>query len=293
MGNVRFWKLGGEGEGSDVSSGSVWGPSLAIPSLKMDCSQLGHDGLFFRLVILSWRVGTPSRFLYLSGLICSTFVQLYSFRIMCDTLCQPSDEIINRRNPLLQCVHVFCFGFRCACVLGRGISRLLFLGLLRVVARVLRAGLSEGFSRCLFGVSYVVGFFRPFVTAISVHDYGYNRRLLFAVLRSHFLLRRWLPLLRRSTRKLLLSRLKVDERRETVVLTGTMFTFREELSEPYLIMGSAWEKIRFWLPSLPLLRDYTPDIFNEAPLGFLYGQSAHLRWFLRCCSLRFFSLGLY
>ena len=165
MGNVRFWKLGGGG-GSDVSSGSVWGPSLAIPSLKMDCSQLGHDGLFFRLVILSWRVGTPSRFLYLSGLICSTFVQLYSFRIMCDTLRQPS-EITNLRNPLLQSVHVLCCWFRCAWVLGRGVSHLLFLGLLLVVARVLRAGLGNGFSRGLFGVSYVVGYFRLFVTAIG------------------------------------------------------------------------------------------------------------------------------
>ena len=76
---------------------------------------------------------------------------------------------------------------------------------------------------------------------------GYSRRLLFAVLCSPFLLRRWLPLRRRSTRRersLLLSRLKEDERRETVVLTGTMLTFREELSEPYDIMCSAWEKIR-------------------------------------------------
>ena len=49
MGNVRFWKF----RGSDVSTGSVWGTSLAIPSLRMDGSQLGNDGLFLRVVILS------------------------------------------------------------------------------------------------------------------------------------------------------------------------------------------------------------------------------------------------
>ena len=40
VGNVRFWKF----RGCDVSTGSVWCPSLAIPSLGMDGGQLGNDG---------------------------------------------------------------------------------------------------------------------------------------------------------------------------------------------------------------------------------------------------------
>ena len=60
--------------------------------------------------------------------------------------------------------------------------------------------------------------------------------------------------------------------RKTVKLTGTMPTCREELRERYALMGSAWEMIRLRSPSRPLLRDYTPAIFNETLLGFLFGD---------------------
>ena len=47
-----------------------------------------------------------------------------------------------------------------------------FSWVLRVVARLLRAGLSYGFSRCLFGASYVLGHFnrsaRPFRSKVQV-----------------------------------------------------------------------------------------------------------------------------
>ena len=59
---------------------------------------------------------------------------------------------------------------------------------------------------------------------------------------------------------------------KAVDLTGTMPTCREELRGRYAIMGSAWEMIRLRLPSLPLLSDYTPAIFNETLLGFLFGD---------------------
>ena len=60
--------------------------------------------------------------------------------------------------------------------------------------------------------------------------------------------------------------------RKTVKLTGTMPTCREELRERYALMGNAWELIRLRLPSRPLLRDYSPAIFNETLLNFLFGD---------------------
>ena len=59
---------------------------------------------------------------------------------------------------------------------------------------------------------------------------------------------------------------------KAVDLTGTMPTCREELRRRYAIMGSAWEMIRLRSPSHPLLCDYTPAIFNETLLGFLFGD---------------------
>ena len=63
--------------------------------------------------------------------------------------------------------------------------------------------------------------------------------------------------------------------RKTVKLTGTMPTCREELRERYALMGSAWEMIRLRSPSRPLLRDYSPAIFNETLLNFLFGDKVY------------------
>ena len=54
--------------------------------------------------------------------------------------------------------------------------------------------------------------------------------------------------------------------RLTVNLSGTMPMCPEELRERYAIMGSASEMIRFRSPLRPLLRDYTPAVFNEDSL---------------------------
>ena len=60
--------------------------------------------------------------------------------------------------------------------------------------------------------------------------------------------------------------------RMAVNLSGTMPMCREELRKRYALMGSAWEMIRLRAPSRPLLLDYTPAIFNETLLGFLFGD---------------------
>ena len=65
------------------------------------------------------------------------------------------------------------------------------------------------------------------------------------------------------------SQKKEEDEQRTV---RTMPTFREELSERYALMGRAWEMVRLRSPTLPLLRDYTPAIFNETLLGFLFGD---------------------
>ena len=61
---VRVLDDGSLGE-VDVSTGSVWCPSLAIPSLRMDAGQLGNDGLPSNKDAL-WTCGTLSS-LYISG----------------------------------------------------------------------------------------------------------------------------------------------------------------------------------------------------------------------------------
>ena len=63
---------------------------------------------------------------------------------------------------------------------------------------------------------------------------------------------------------------KEEDEQRTV---RTMPTCREELSERYALMGRAWEMIRLRSPTRPLLRDYTPAIFNETLLGFLFGDN--------------------
>ena len=62
---------------------------------------------------------------------------------------------------------------------------------------------------------------------------------------------------------------------KAVDLTGIMPTCHEELRGRYAIMGSAWEMIRLRSPSRPLLRDYTPAIFNKTLLGFLCGDKVY------------------
>ena len=86
----------------------------------------------------------------------------------------------------MSCVSGDWFGIGASEFLFVVFSVFLFLGLLRVVARLLHTGLSYGFSRCLFGVSYVEGHIQPFGTAILAQSSWYTRRLLFAVLRSPF-----------------------------------------------------------------------------------------------------------
>ena len=63
--------------------------------------------------------------------------------------------------------------------------------------------------------------------------------------------------------------------RNTLKLTGTMPRCREELRERYALMGNAWEMIRLRTPSRPLPRDFTPAIFNETLLGFLFGDKVY------------------
>ena len=63
--------------------------------------------------------------------------------------------------------------------------------------------------------------------------------------------------------------------RKTVKLTGTMPTCREELRERYTLMGNAWEMIRLRSPSRPLLRDFTPAIFNGTLLNFLFEDKVY------------------
>ena len=65
----------------------------------------------------------------------------------------------------MSCVSGDGFGFN-ALVYMFVVFRAFFLGLLRVVARLLRAGLGYGFSRCLCGVSYYKVYFQPFGTAM-------------------------------------------------------------------------------------------------------------------------------
>ena len=62
--------------GAVFSSGSVWGPSLAIPSLRMDASQLGNDcfdPLGYGCLLAC---GAPSPFVVLT---CGTDLQFFSF----------------------------------------------------------------------------------------------------------------------------------------------------------------------------------------------------------------------
>ena len=92
--------------------------------------------------------------LFMSGQTCATDVQLYSFRTTSDTLRQPP-EIANLSSPLLRCF--------------------------------------QGSAMCLSIVVYLVSLTSWFFSIVrhghSIRGSGYNRRLLFAVLRSPFLFR--------------------------------------------------------------------------------------------------------